>query len=458
MSSRIMRRCAASVAAVALSLAACGADNPIEPREVASLAIDPAGPLVSFGEILQLAAIARASSGSVVSAQVSWAGLDPQVLTVSPTGSATARANGSARVVATASGITDTAVVVVEQRVAEVRVQFSAIALELPGDTMSVTGTPFDARGNLVAGAGPITWSASGGIDVDANGVVTATAFGVGQLTGSSGGGSSTADVEVIGDRFFLSVDTKLRYELDLPDDSGGPFPAVVWVHGSGMLDRNAQRLGTDPMVPEGLAAFRYDKRGVGESGGTFENVGPTNSFRTLNVLAEDAAAAARFVARFSQIDPDRIGMIGNSQGGWIVPQAALKAPQVVGYVMFWSGPTVSVGLENFYSSLTADPNTTLDEAYDRLSEFDGTPGYDALEDISSLDIPGLWLFGEMDRSIPMRLDVVRLNELAGQGKPFEVVTFEFGDHSLVDTRTGQFFNVWAEYLRFLRDRGFLAP
>jgi hypothetical protein len=50
-----------------------------------------------------------------------------------------------------------------------------------------------------------------------------------------------------------------------------------------------------------------------------------------------------------------------------------------------------------------------------------------------------------------MRLDTLRV-----QGKPFEVVTWPFGDHALRDTRTGQFYDVWSEYLRFLRQHGIL--
>jgi hypothetical protein len=40
--------------------------------------------------------------------------------------------------------------------------------------------------------------------------------------------------------------------------------------------------------------------------------------------------------------------------------------------------------------------------------------------------------------------------------KPFEVVTFEFGDHALRDVRVGQFHDVWSEYERFLQERGIL--
>lgn len=454
---------ARGLVAIAL-LGACGADGgdpsgpppPTPAPVVATVEIDPASELASFGETATLSATARDADADPISGVVfAWSALDPAVVTVNAAGLIRAETNGIGRIVASVGEIADTVTITVDQKVAAVRFNPAQPVLELPGDTVVVSVQPIDALGNNVADAGAVTLSADQAVTVDAAGRVEAVGFGVGTLTATSDGVSSTATVEVIGDRFFLSNGVRIRYELDLPDDSGGPFPVVIWVHGSGMVTRS-QSIGTDRLVLEGMAALRYDKRGVGESGGTYELIGPGNAVAGLGRLADDAANAMRFLARLPEIDPDRIGMLGNSQGGWIVPMAALKAPEVTSYVMLWSGPTTSVGLENFYSSLTANPSTTLDQAYAQLPSFSGAPGYDALADVTALEIPGIWLYGELDRSIPMRLDVERLNDLIDAGKPFEVVTYEFGNHGLIDTRVGTFYDVWSEYARFLRDRGIL--
>jgi hypothetical protein len=434
-----------------------GTTGPPPPSVVTSVVIDPlAGPLTSLGEFVTLTATVRDQNGAEVSnAAVTWTSLDPAVVSVSATGRVVAEANGQTEVIAQVSGLADTIAIAVAQEVAQIQITPAQPVLELPGDTLTVTGQPVDARGNVVAGLPTITWTGSGVVTVSATGLVEAIGFGGGTVTANSGSATTTVTVQVIGNRFFLSQGTALRYDLDLPSGTG-PFPAIVWVHGSGQLDRNSQRGATDPLVPEGLAVLRYDKRGVGESGGVYSNVGPSNSVGVLGLLADDAAAAVRFLSRLSQIDPTRIGIMGNSQAGWIVPQAVHKSGGLASYIMLWSGPTISVGLEIFFSDLTADPARSLDEAYALLPNFNGIEGYDALADVSALTIPGLWQFGEMDRSIPMRLDVQRLTDLQNQGKPFEMVLWPFGDHALRDIRVNQFYDVWSEYLRFLRVHGIL--
>jgi hypothetical protein len=72
-------------------------------------------------------------------------------------------------------------------------------------------------------------------------------------------------------------------------------------------------------LAAHGVGAFVYDKRGTGGSGGEF-----TANFLQL---ADDAAAAAQMLAERSEVDPQRIGFAGFSQGGWVAPLAAARFP-----------------------------------------------------------------------------------------------------------------------------------
>lgn len=54
-------------------------------------------------------------------------------------------------------------------------------------------------------------------------------------------------------------------------------------------------------------------------------------------------------------------------------------------------------------------------------------------EALSKLSIPGLWIFGGQDNSIPVDLSVARLEELIAAGKPFEYRVFPELGHILVD-------------------------
>ena len=49
---------------------------------------------------------------------------------------------------------------------------------------------------------------------------------------------------------------------------------------------------------------------------------------------------------------------------------------------------------------------------------------------LSSLSIPGLWLFGEKDIQIPVKMCIEQINALKVQGKPFEYALFPTLGHS----------------------------
>ncbi len=321
---------------------------------------------------------------------------------------------------------------------------------------MRVSAVSMDARRHPMSNVS-LTWASTNPsvATVDSAGLITATGFGNATIAATAGAASKSLLFEVIGDKFFLNGNVRFRYDLDLPDDSGGPFPAIVFVHGSGRLNRNMIAHGTNPFVPEGMAVLRYDKRGVGESTGTFFNIGLGNSVSGLGVLASDLVAGVRFLKNFPEIDQDRIGILGNSQGGWIGPLAAAEADEV-SFLLMWSGPTVSVGLEIFYSTLADRTQTPLDNVYPQLANFSGLNGYTPLPVLEALDIPSLWLYGAMDRSIPTRLDTLNMRHLQDLGKPYEFIMYPFARHDLRDTRTGRFVDLWSDYFIWLRGKGIL--
>jgi pimeloyl-ACP methyl ester carboxylesterase len=99
-----------------------------------------------------------------------------------------------------------------------------------------------------------------------------------------------------------------------------GPHPAVVLIHGSGPVDRNEAVFDHKPfliladhLARQGIAVLRYDKRGIGKSTGNFRDA-------TTFDFADDAEAALRFLRSRSEVDTARVGAIGHSEGGLIVP------------------------------------------------------------------------------------------------------------------------------------------
>jgi uncharacterized protein len=119
-----------------------------------------------------------------------------------------------------------------------------------------------------------------------------------------------------------------------------GPFPAVVFVTGSGPQDRDETLLGHHPflviadyLARHGIASLRYDDRGVARSTGSFAN-------STSADFADDAEAAVRFLRGVPGIARDRVGIIGHSEGGLIGPMVAARSPDVA-FVVMMAGPGI---------------------------------------------------------------------------------------------------------------------
>lgn len=127
--------------------------------------------------------------------------------------------------------------------------------------------------------------------------------------------------VEVV--RFSSGTDgVTIEGELTMPTGPG-PHRAVVLISGSGPQDRNEAVAGhkpflvlSDHLTRNGIAVLRYDERGVGKSTGNFANA-------TGMDFAKDAAAAFRWLQSRPEIDAQRIGYLGHSEGGYIAPLAA---------------------------------------------------------------------------------------------------------------------------------------
>jgi uncharacterized protein len=229
----------------------------------------------------------------------------------------------------------------------------------------------------------------------------------------------------------FPSGDIRLAYRLDVPPGPG-PFPAVVMGHGSGQATRHQLGSMAQGFVAAGFAVLRYDKRGVGDSGGVYEVAGNVpNSERTFPILAGDMLAGVEFLKTRPEIDAARIGLFGVSQAGWIIPLAASRSSDVK-FMVLVVGPTVSVGVENYYSSLVElSPAASLDDAYARSRVYAGPHGYDPLPTLEALSTPGLWLLGGVDRSIPTPLTVEVLQSLQDSGHPYRFIVYPSADHNL---------------------------
>jgi len=243
----------------------------------------------------------------------------------------------------------------------------------------------------------------------------------------------------------FRSGSATLAGTLTLPPGDG-PFPAAVYVSGSGPTLREESHWLDGLLVSHGIAVLAYDKRGIGQSGGFY--AGDLATDGTIDQLAGDTVAAARFLRAQAHIDPTRVGLYGLSQGGWIIPQAAVRAGTAVSWAVIESGPTVTEGEADTFAQLAA--TTTLAQAGQQARASAG--GYDPRPWLDRLAIPVLWLYGGNDHAQPTEhsLEIVRSLE---SRHSFTDALFPGAPHPLLDAG-GFASGVFPTILDWLRGNG----
>ncbi len=197
---------------------------------------------------------------------------------------------------------------------------------------------------------------------------------------------------------------------LTLPPGAG-PFPAVAMVHGAGPHAREEFQVFAAYCELLGIGVLADDKRGVGESGGRYP--GEQATPQTIDALAADAQAEARWLSSAPEIDPTRVGLVGDSQAGWIIALAAARQ-RAVRWAVPLAGPTVSVGTADTWASLAGQgqspPSGT---AAKRLQEARAASGgFDPAPFLRKAAIPIHWVFADDDRTVPTQLCIESLERL----------------------------------------------
>lgn len=231
----------------------------------------------------------------------------------------------------------------------------------------------------------------------------------------------------------FESEGIKLAGTIYSPKN---PNSAIVIIHGSDQVPRMTKF--AERLAQSDILVLTYDKRGVGESGGIYAGpeVGTNNiSIENLNLLAKDASAAVNVIHKTNK--DLSIGLIGASQAGWIIPIVANKNP-LIEFMVLLSSPTITT-LEQlrfqFYTNGRTEfwANHTEEDAREHIKndpdkyQFKAT---DPKENLKTLSIPGLWIFGEKDIQIPVKMCIEHLNALKLENKPFEYVLFPSLGHN----------------------------
>jgi len=227
-----------------------------------------------------------------------------------------------------------------------------------------------------------------------------------------------------------------------------GPHPAVVFVHGSGnsIRDYSYYLHMADHLARQGCIVLLPDKRGCGKSGGEWL----TSSFEDY---AGDALAAVDLLTGVEAVDGGRIGLVGISQGGWILPLAASKSERVR-FIVSVSGSATILD-ETMRHEISADmrdkgvPGWAISIVEPVVSsrvrkshgEFWRLNGYfDPLPYWKKLSIPALVLNGRLDKNVPVPASLARLEEVRRSNGKADIAfqTYDESGHCLVDPLTGR--------------------
>ena len=232
---------------------------------------------------------------------------------------------------------------------------------------------------------------------------------------------------------------TTLQFDLAVPKE-GGPFPAVVCMHGGGWRGGDRRELssptrGKDgkpgPSIIEAIAARGYAAVSISY------RFAPANKFPAQ---IEDAKTAVRFLranAKKFDIDPDRVGALGYSAGGHLAlllgtadkpaePSGAASggAPPEqdcrVGCVVSFFGPTdlsryaATPGIEDAFMVPFLGPACKTDpEVYKRASP---------LERVTKGAAPVLMIHGTADVVVPILHAELMFKRLSDAGVPAELI------------------------------------
>lgn len=241
---------------------------------------------------------------------------------------------------------------------------------------------------------------------------------------------------------FFVETADGVRLEAELFIPNGGTNrkPAIVFAPGSG--DALYQHYDPDfvetylldTFLAHDFAVLLVNKRGMGASEGLYTS-------RSIEGRAEDLLASAQTLRAHPQIDAAQIGLVGHSEGGWVVAYAAAQDPEIAFFVSF-AGPTITrmeqaidmYGYEAICSGLEGaeleqyvekrTKNTELGMKIGKVTNFGllgfdyRSMGFDPAESLKAIKKPGLYIFAENDILVIPDRNIERMNEIFNSTVP----------------------------------------
>lgn len=262
-------------------------------------------------------------------------------------------------------------------------------------------------------------------------------------------------------EKYFVDSDgVLLEAELFVPHNGRSAKPAIVFSPGSGdSLYQNyspdmIETAVLDLFLQRDIAVLLVNKRGMGESEGNWTK----NDFQGR---ADDLYTAVTTLHDHPAIDPTQIGLVGHSQGGWIVSLTAAQHPDIAFFISL-VGPTTTVAtnmLDNYTGAYACD-GYTGDELEAKAAQnmrltrlgadigkkipfgmfgFDASIiDFDPADVLQQVQSPALFVYAERDWMVTPAWSLDRLDEIFAGELPehFTAVTIPGVNHSFQNVET----------------------
>jgi uncharacterized protein len=182
---------------------------------------------------------------------------------------------------------------------------------------------------------------------------------------------------------------------LILPGEADDP-PIAIFVHGDGPQDRfssDGYLVQMRLLLEAGVGVYSWDKPGVGESEGNWLH-------QSMSDRAREADAALRAVQQIDYVNPSKVGFLGFSQAGWVVPEAVGPGTTaafaiLVGGAVNWEEQGAYYGRQRRAQEV---PRASL--TADRSAFVERNRGADGRDALSKVSVPFLALFGSGDLNV----------------------------------------------------------
>ena len=238
-------------------------------------------------------------------------------------------------------------------------------------------------------------------------------------------------------------------------DENTQLHPAIVFLVGSGPnsthtgLYANFVRENLEQLFLQlGVALLYFDKRGVGLSEGRWHRT-------DLYERADDARSAVQFLRQQPGIDPDRIGVVGHSQGGSVAQILGHLYGDSLAFIASLAAPTYDTQRRltheyyNMYHCSGEPQDIALDKAQKKaisdlnwVNAFPLTKTWRHLSELSDfnpaphlaqLQLPAYFAFPELDYFVSAEWGVEALEEATNTSRP-TIQVFPGLDHDFKPT------------------------